>query len=136
MTAWSCATLIARCSRRWLRGESAEVADRTPLVELIDPCRNSNKRIEALLVWELGRLCTERLRTLQYRSHANTIEALQSVIGSERLAKHPFCYAAFGESEIRSGQLEAAREHFSIALRLSRNPMERQFFEQRLHPCG
>lgn len=63
------------------------------------------------------------------------IEALRAIADSERLSNYPFYHAAFGESELQSGRRENAREHFSTALRLSRNPMERQFFEQRLDAC-
>ena len=37
------------------RGESAKVADRTQLIELIDFCRTSNDSIQALLVWRVDR---------------------------------------------------------------------------------
>jgi site-specific DNA recombinase len=37
------------------RGESAKVADRTQLVELIDFCRTSKDKVQALLVWKLDR---------------------------------------------------------------------------------
>ena len=71
----------------------------------------------------------------QHQGAEHGLEALRAIADSERLAKYPFYHAAFGESELRSGGHENAREHFSIALRLSRNPMERQFFEQRLRVC-
>ncbi len=61
---------------------------------------------------------------------------LRAIPDSERLANYPFYHAAFAESELRSGRPESAREHFSTALRLSRNPVERQFFEQRVNACG
>jgi site-specific DNA recombinase len=37
------------------RGESAKVADRTQLVELIDFCRSNKERVQALIVWKLDR---------------------------------------------------------------------------------
>jgi site-specific DNA recombinase len=37
------------------RGESAKAADRTQLVELIDFCRNSKEKAQALIVWKLDR---------------------------------------------------------------------------------
>ncbi len=58
---------------------------------------------------------------------------LRTIEDSERLANYPFYHAAFGEFELRSDRDKSAREHFSIALKLSRNPMERQFFERRLN---
>jgi RNA polymerase sigma factor (sigma-70 family) len=64
------------------------------------------------------------------------LEALRGIADSERLAKYPFYQAAFGEYELQSGRPDRAREHFSAALRLSRNSMERQFFERRLDACG
>jgi RNA polymerase sigma-70 factor (ECF subfamily) len=63
------------------------------------------------------------------------IEALQAIHDSERLAKYPFYYAAFAEFELRSRRPESAQEHFSAALRLARNDMERRFFIQRIETC-
>src|SRR5215475_4803894 len=60
---------------------------------------------------------------------------LRTIIDSERLVNYPFYHAALGEFELRSDRSDTAREHFSAALRLSRNPMERQFFERRLTAC-
>ncbi|HXW62852.1 MAG TPA: sigma-70 family RNA polymerase sigma factor [Candidatus Acidoferrales bacterium] len=57
---------------------------------------------------------------------------IRSIAKSKRLARYPFYHAACGELELRSGRQEVAREHFRTALKLARNPMERQFFEQRL----
>jgi len=37
------------------RGESAKFADRTQLIELIDFCRTSKPKVDALLVWKLDR---------------------------------------------------------------------------------
>ena len=53
------------------------------------------------------------------------LDAMRVIADSERLAKYPFYHAAFGESELQSGRPENARKHFSTALGLSRNPMER-----------
>lgn len=53
----------------------------------------------------------------------------------DRLTSYPFYHAALGEFEFRSGRREIAREHFRIAVALGRNPMERQFFEQRIGAC-
>jgi RNA polymerase sigma-70 factor (ECF subfamily) len=60
---------------------------------------------------------------------------LRTITDSERLATYPFFHAAFGEFELRSERAASAYEHFSTALKLSRNPMERQFFERRLSAC-
>lgn len=62
-------------------------------------------------------------------------EALREIARSDRLAKYPFYHAAFGESELQTGHRERASKHFSKALQLSRNPIERQFFERRLRAC-
>lgn len=64
------------------------------------------------------------------------LEALRKITDSERLAKYPFYEAAFGEFELQSGHPQLAHEHFSAALRLSRNPQERHFFSQRIAACG
>jgi RNA polymerase sigma-70 factor (ECF subfamily) len=60
---------------------------------------------------------------------------LRTIADSERLVNYPFYHAAFGDFELRSDRPDTAREHFSAALKLSRNPMERQFFERRLGAC-
>src|SRR5215470_6688234 len=49
------------------------------------------------------------------------IEALRAVPDSDRLRKYPFYPAAFGELELRRGNLEAAREYFLAAAGLARN---------------
>lgn len=64
------------------------------------------------------------------------LRELQEIRDSDRLAKYPFYHAAFGEFELQTGRLQLARQHFSAALTLSRNPMERQFFGQRVGACG
>ena len=63
------------------------------------------------------------------------LDEIHAIQDSERLANYPFYHAALGELEIGSGRLEDAREHFGVALRLARNPMERSFFEQRIGAC-
>jgi RNA polymerase sigma-70 factor (ECF subfamily) len=64
------------------------------------------------------------------------LKELREIAGSERLATYPFYHAAFGEFELQSGRPQFARQHFSAALALSRNPMERQFFSRRIEACG
>jgi RNA polymerase sigma-70 factor (ECF subfamily) len=63
------------------------------------------------------------------------LDEIRAIQDSERLAKYPFYHAALGELEITSGHLEEAREHFVVALKLARNPMERSFFEHRIGTC-
>jgi len=63
------------------------------------------------------------------------IEEIRAIANSDRLANYPFYHAALGECELRSGRHELASEHFQTALKLARNPMERQFFEQRVNAC-
>src|SRR5262249_7974045 len=60
------------------------------------------------------------------------LEEIRAIAGSDRLAGYPFYHAALGEFEFRSGRHGLAREHFVKALALARNPLERQFFEQRI----
>jgi predicted RNA polymerase sigma factor len=43
--------------------------------------------------------------------------------------------SGFGELELRRGRHNTARKHFRAALALARNPMERQFLEQRVGAC-
>jgi RNA polymerase sigma-70 factor (ECF subfamily) len=63
------------------------------------------------------------------------LDEIHAIQDSERLANYPFYHAALGELEIGSGHLEDAREHFAVALKLARNPMERSFFEHRIDTC-
>ncbi len=61
------------------------------------------------------------------------LEEIRAIANSDRLATYPFYHAALGEFELRSGRHEIANDHFRTAL--ARNPMERQFFEQRIGAC-
>src|SRR5215467_7347833 len=63
------------------------------------------------------------------------LKELRTIADSERLANYSFYHAAFGEFELRRGRPDLAHGHFSTALKLSHNPMERQFFERRLNAC-
>jgi RNA polymerase sigma factor (sigma-70 family) len=60
------------------------------------------------------------------------LEEIEAIADRERLAGYPFYFAALGELELRRGRLEAAREHFGKAVKVARNGMERQFFEERV----
>ncbi len=63
------------------------------------------------------------------------LEEIRAIAHSDRLGLYPFYHAALGEFEFRSGRHEIADDHFRTALALARNPMERQFFEQRIGAC-
>jgi RNA polymerase sigma factor (sigma-70 family) len=60
---------------------------------------------------------------------------LGQIASSERLSAYPFYFAAFGELELRSGRHEVAHAHFTRAIELARNPMERRFLAQRAAAC-
>jgi RNA polymerase sigma factor (sigma-70 family) len=64
------------------------------------------------------------------------IEALHAIEDRGRLEHYPFYPAALGELELARGDRDAARGHFTAALALARNPMERRFLEKRLGTCG
>ncbi len=59
------------------------------------------------------------------------IAEIRAIADSERLSTYPFYAAALGELELRCGNRELAREHFTAAASQARNPMERRFFERR-----
>jgi RNA polymerase sigma-70 factor (ECF subfamily) len=63
------------------------------------------------------------------------LEELRAIPNPDRLSSYPFYHAALGEFELRSGKHEDALAHFRKAHALARNPMERQFFEQRVAAC-
>jgi predicted RNA polymerase sigma factor len=68
----------------------------------------------------------------QHEGPARGLEELRRIQGSERLQTYPFYPAAFAEFELRSGNGQAAREHFEAAARLARNPAEQRFFAERV----
>ncbi|HEV2520984.1 MAG TPA: sigma-70 family RNA polymerase sigma factor [Candidatus Acidoferrales bacterium] len=68
----------------------------------------------------------------QFQGPERGLKEIRGIAHPERLASYPFFHAALGEFEFRSGNHEAAREHFKAALAVARNPAERQFYEQRI----
>ncbi len=60
------------------------------------------------------------------------LEEISGISDRERLADYPFYFAALGELELKAGRLQRAKQHFRAAVAVARNPMERQFFEQRV----
>jgi RNA polymerase sigma-70 factor (ECF subfamily) len=63
------------------------------------------------------------------------IEEINAIMDGNRLARYPFYAAALGELELRRGRREVAMEHFRAALSLARNPLEHEFFNQRILAC-
>jgi RNA polymerase sigma factor (sigma-70 family) len=72
----------------------------------------------------------------QHEGAERGLAALRSIAGRERLHSYPFYPIALGEFELQCGRHGAAREHFTAALPLARNPMEQKFIEQRIVACG
>jgi RNA polymerase sigma-70 factor (ECF subfamily) len=52
-----------------------------------------------------------------------------------RLSSYPFYPATLGELELLRGNCPVAKAHFSTALSLARNPMERNFLQRRIDTC-
>jgi RNA polymerase sigma-70 factor (ECF subfamily) len=63
------------------------------------------------------------------------LQEVRAIPDRERLRGYPFYSAALGELELRNGQPDAAREHFTAALALARNPTERRLLERRIADC-
>jgi RNA polymerase sigma factor (sigma-70 family) len=63
------------------------------------------------------------------------LDEVNAIQDLERLAKYPFYHAALGEFELRKGNRKVAQGLFKVALDLARNPMERQFLNQRVNAC-
>lgn len=63
------------------------------------------------------------------------LEALGAMADRERLDRYPFYPAAMGELELRRGDRETARAHFTAALALARSVTERRFLEKRVRAC-
>jgi RNA polymerase sigma factor (sigma-70 family) len=72
----------------------------------------------------------------QYEGPERALAVLRSIHGSERLDHYPFYPLALGEFEFQRGDHAAAREHFSAALPLARNPTEQKYIEQRIGACA
>ena len=64
------------------------------------------------------------------------LEEIAAIEDRSRLATYPYYAAALGELELRRGREDAARDHFRAAHGLARNPMERQFLDQRMQACN
>jgi RNA polymerase sigma factor (sigma-70 family) len=60
------------------------------------------------------------------------LAVLHAIPDADRLRDYPFYPAAIAELELRCGHLESARQSFSRAVALARNPIERRFLERRL----
>lgn len=71
----------------------------------------------------------------QDRGPDQGIAEINAITDTDRLARYPFYAAALGELELRLGQRDVARQHFRAALSLARNPMEQEFFNQRILAC-
>jgi RNA polymerase sigma factor (sigma-70 family) len=72
----------------------------------------------------------------QQKGPEEGLEAIRSIAGSERLQAYPFYPMALGEFEFQCGRQAAARDHFTAALPLARNPVEQRFIEQRIDECN
>ena len=63
------------------------------------------------------------------------LEEIRVINDLDRLSSYPFYPAALGELELRRGNYPVAKAHFSEALSLARNPMERNFLQRRIDTC-
>jgi RNA polymerase sigma factor (sigma-70 family) len=72
----------------------------------------------------------------QHEGPERGLAALRAIPDRERLGAYPFYPIAFGEFELQCGRHAAAREHFTAALPVARNPVEQKFIEQRIVACG
>jgi RNA polymerase sigma-70 factor (ECF subfamily) len=63
------------------------------------------------------------------------LQALAEIPDRERLRRYPFYPAAMAELEARAGRAERAAELLEIALRLGRNPAERDLLARKLEAC-
>jgi len=63
------------------------------------------------------------------------LQEIQAIPDLHRLSSYPFYPATLGELELRRGNYPVAKEHFSTALSLARNPMEHNFLQRRIDTC-
>jgi RNA polymerase sigma-70 factor (ECF subfamily) len=71
----------------------------------------------------------------QHEGPERGLAALRTIPNRERLGAYPFYPIALGELEFQCGRHAAAREHFTVALPLARNPVEQRFIELRIGAC-
>jgi RNA polymerase sigma factor (sigma-70 family) len=71
----------------------------------------------------------------QHEGPERGLAALRAIRDRERLGTYPFYAIALGEFELQCGRHAAARDHFTAALPLARNPVEQRFIEQRIGAC-
>jgi len=63
------------------------------------------------------------------------LQEIRIIQDLDRLSSYPFYPAALGELELRRRNYQVAAAHFSTALSLARNPMERNFLQRRIASC-
>jgi RNA polymerase sigma-70 factor (ECF subfamily) len=63
------------------------------------------------------------------------LQAISEIADRERLRRYPFYPAALAELESRAGRAERAAELLEAALRLARNPAERELLARKLDAC-
>lgn len=63
------------------------------------------------------------------------LQEIRIIHDLHRLSSYPFYPATLGELELRRGNYPVAKAHFSTALSLARNPMERNFLQRRIDTC-
>jgi len=63
------------------------------------------------------------------------LQEIRVIHDLHRLSSYPFYPAALGELELRRGNYPVAKAHFSTALSLARNPMERHFLQRCIDTC-
>jgi len=71
----------------------------------------------------------------QHQGPEEGLAAIRAIEDCERLRGYPFYPIALGEFEFQCGRPAAAREQFSAALALARNPIEQKFIQQRIGAC-
>jgi RNA polymerase sigma factor (sigma-70 family) len=72
----------------------------------------------------------------QREGPAKGLEELEAIPDRDRLKQYPFFFTAIGEFQLSLGHPAEARKAFETALRLARNPAEKQFLTARVHRCS
>jgi RNA polymerase sigma factor (sigma-70 family) len=72
----------------------------------------------------------------QHQGPARGLAEIAAIEDRDRLLRYPFYFAALGDMELRNGNAEAGRAHLQAALKVARNPAERQLLRQRIAACN
>jgi len=71
----------------------------------------------------------------QWKGPQDGLVAIRNIQNGQKLQEYVFYWAALAELELKSGNRDSAQSHFSTAISLARNDLERRFLTRRNDQC-